>query len=482
MTPLFPDQALDPANPMLATDSYKHSHAAQLAPDIARMSAYIEARTQWEGIEDIPFFGLQAELAKLAGRVVTEAHVREATPFLRAHGLEAEAEGWMKIARAHEGRLPLRIDALPEGTIAAPGVPLVRVEGTDDDLPWLPGFLETRLLRAVWYPSTIAALSRHVVSGIADARVKTDGTAAGAHFALHDFGARGASSAETAALGGCAHLINAMGTDTVEALVLARNIYGANMAGFSIPASEHSTVTSWGGEAGELPFMQNLLRQFPSGLVACVSDSYDLMRAVRDYWGGALRDEVLARDGVLVVRPDSGDPVVIVPEVAEALWQAFGGETNAQGYRVLHEKVRIIQGDGCDRWSIPRILSALVDKGFSASNVAFGMGGGLLQKVCRDDFGFAMKVSAVRGHAGAWRDVWKDPKTAGGAKTSKKGRVATVRDADGRLCFARADQIDPAQDLLQTVLENGRITRLHRLAEIRARAALPQPGMAWAEA
>ena len=467
---LFPNGALNAANPILRTDSYKISHTAQLHPDITRMSAYIEARTPWDGIGDVVFFGLQILLARLAGPVVTEADVDEAAPFLRAHGLELEAEGWRRIAREHGGRLPLTIDALPEGMVVAPGTPMLRVENTDPALPWLPGFLETELLRAIWYPSTVCSLSRHVMRDIARRRRAT-GEPGGAEFALHDFGARGASSAETAAIGGAAHLVNAQGTDTLEALVLARNIYGADMAGFSIPATEHATVTSWGGEAGEADFMRAFLAANPTGLIACVSDSYDLMRAVRDYWGGTLRDAVLAREGTLVVRPDSGDPVAIVPEVVDALWQAFGGTVTAEGYRLLDDRVRVIQGDGCDRWSIPRILDALAGRGYAAANVAFGMGGGLLQKVNRDSFGFAMKVSAVE-RGGAWVDVWKDPKTAQGTKTSKRGRVATVRGPDDAPRFARADAIAPAEDLLRPVFRDGEILRLHRFEEIRARAAL----------
>jgi len=165
------------------------------------------------------------------------------------------------------------------------------------------------------------------------------------------------------------------------------------MAGFSIPASEHSTMTA----AGE---------------------DYDLMRAVKDYWGGALKDDVLARDGVLVVRPDSGDPLEIVPDVIEALMAKFGYDLTKQGYRILPEKVRVIQGDGVNKDSILQIMDVMIERGLAIGNIAFGMGGGLLQKVDRDSFGYAMKASAVY-YDGKWHDVFKDPITAKGTNRYK---------------------------------------------------------------
>lgn len=469
MTLIFPAKPVDAANPIFDTDSYKYSHPRQYPEDAAYVSAYVEPRKAWEGLEEIVVFGLQAELAKLQGVVVTAAHVAEAEPFLKAHGLGLHVEGWRRIVEVHGGRLPVRIEALPEGTIARPGVAQMRVENTDPALPWLPGFLETRLLRAVWYPSTVASLSRHVVGEIRKRLILTDGSDAGYEFKLHDFGARGASSHETAALGGAAHLIASRGTDTAAGLVLARNIYGAEMAGFSIPATEHSTVTSFGRE-GELAFMDRLLDLFPTGLVACVSDSYDLMRAVREYWGEALREKVLARDGVLVVRPDSGDPLTIVPEAIEALMEAFGFSETPTGYRLLNPKVRVIQGDGVDRFSIVEIMEAMMRRKLAIGNVAFGMGGGLLQKLNRDDFSWSMKVSAIQRN-GVWSDVFKDPITATGSKTSKRGRQGAVWEG-GALVARRKEEIPKGCDALEAVFEDGEILRAWSFEEIRARAKL----------
>ena len=402
--------ALDAQNPIFDTDSYKYSHATQYPEGTAYVSSYIEPRRAWDGIDRVLFFGLQIELTKLAQIRVTQGMINEAAPMLKGHGLELFLPGWQRIVDAHGGRLPVLIEALPEGTLAPVGVPQMRIQNTDPACWWLPSFLETRLLRAGWYPSTVASLSHYVMGQIRERMRVTDGSTAGSAFKLHDFGARGASSGETAAIGGLAHLVNAMGTDTAMALLYARNFYGADMAGFSIPATEHSTMTAL-GEPGELDQMRRFLAQNPTGLIACVSDSYDLMRAVRSYWGEAVRDQVLARDGVLVVRPDSGDPVQVVPDVIEALIGRFGARTTAQGYRLLHNKVRVIQGDGVNRYSMIDIMDTMIDRGLAIGNIAFGMGGGLLQKVDRDGFGYSMKASGLY-RDGRWHDVCKDPVSA----------------------------------------------------------------------
>ncbi|MHA3980721.1 nicotinate phosphoribosyltransferase [Halovulum sp. GXIMD14794] len=457
--------ALD--NPIFDTDSYKLSHFSQYPEGTEIVSSYIEARKPWGDIDYALFFGLQVELAQLAGVFVTQEMLDEAAQFLKAHGFGIHVKGWQHIIDVHGGRLPVTISALPEGTLAPVSVPQVRIENTDPACWWLPSYLETRLLRAVWYPATVGALSHHVMGEIRKRLAITDGTEAGAEFKLHDFGARGATSAVAAGLGGAAHLVNSFGTDTVAGITYARTFYGADMAGFSIPATEHSTMTAL-GEAGELEQMRKFLADNPTGLISCVSDSYDLFRAIRDYWGGELRDMVLARDGVLVVRPDSGDPVEIVPAVIEALMECFGYTETPTGYRLLSEKVRVIQGDGVDKDSIVEIMDAMMDRGLALGNIAFGMGGGLLQKLNRDTLGYAMKASAIRLN-GEWLDVFKDPKTAGGSKKSKRGRQGAMMK-DGRLVAARLEEIPPGADALEEVFRDGEILKLQTFEDVRARA------------
>lgn len=464
---LFPN-AVAADNLIFDTDSYKLSHYSQYPEGTEFVSSYIEPRRAWGDIGEVVFFGLQIELAKLQGSVVTQAMLDEATPFLKAHGFDIFVAGWQYIIDRYDGRLPVLIEALPEGTVAPIAVPQVRIENTDPQCFWLVSYLETRLLRAVWYASTVCSLSYAVMKSIRARLKTTDGSVAGAEFKLHDFGARGAASFEAAAIGGAAHLVNSLGTDTLAGLVYARNYYGADMAGFSIPATEHATMTAAGVD-GEMDQMRRFLRANPAGIIACVSDSYDLMRAVTDYWGGALRDDVLARDGVLVVRPDSGDPVQIVPDVIEALMAKFGYSTTVQGYRLLHDKVRVIQGDGVDKESIVRIMDVMMQRGLAIGNIAFGMGGGLLQKLNRDSFGYAMKASAIYRN-GAWHDVFKAPKTAGGAKTSRKGKQGAMRSDSGALVARPAANIPTGADALRPVFRNGAIVSLQSFDDIRARA------------
>ena len=294
--------------------------------------------------------------------------------------------------------------------------------------------------------------------------VSTDGLA----FKLHDFGARGASSDETAALGGLAHLVNFQGSDTVAALVAARRWYGAEMAGFSIPAAEHSTITAWGEENEEAAY-RNMLQQFAGEgrLVAVVSDSYDLWKALENLWGGSLRQEVVRNGGTVVIRPDSGDPVQVVTQTIECLIKKFGAEKNAKGFWVLPDYIRVIQGDGINPDSIAEILAAMKSRQLSAENIAFGMGAALLQKVNRDTQRFAMKASAICID-GQWRDVYKDPVTDPG-KRSKAGRLALVEE-QGRLTTVRKEAAADANRLVE-VFRNGELLQEWNLDEIRQRAA-----------
>jgi nicotinamide phosphoribosyltransferase len=378
--------------------------------------------------------GLQPFLIDVLSRPITMDDIDEAEAICAAHGEPFNRAGWEMILRDHGGFLPIAISALPEGMIVPTGVPLVQVETTDPRLPWLATFIETALLRAIWYPTTVATISRQCRLIIAAGLDKTSDDPQGQlPFKLHDFGARGVSSGQSAALGGMAHLVNFMGTDTMEALLAARRYYGADMAGFSIPAAEHSTMTSW-GRAREQDAYANMLDAF-DGLVAVVSDSYDLDAALTGIWGGALRDKVLARKGTLVVRPDSGDPVETPMRAIKTLWDAFGGTVNAKGYRVLDSHVRVIQGDGMTPDTIARLIARLIEEGFAIDNITFGMGGGLLQQVNRDTLRFAMKANAMRDADGLWRDVAKAP-----AKASKAGRQAVVR-RDGRLAAARIENV-----------------------------------------
>ena len=468
-------------NIILNTDSYKASHYLQLPPGSEELSSYIEARGSDRGWDKSLFFGLQAFLKEYLAKPVTLEMIDEAEQFWPAHGEPFNREGWLYILNKYDGYLPLEIRAVAEGTLLPNSNVMLEVSNTDPNCAWLPSYLETALLRAVWYPTAVATNSYYAKQAIWKALVESSEDPAGQiGFKLHDFGARGVSSQESAALGGMAHLVNFMGSDTVAGVLAARKYYNAPMAGFSIPASEHATITSWGGPEGEIDAFRNMIRQFakPGSLVACVSDSYDIYHAVKELWGSRLKKEILESGATLVVRPDSGDPERVPVEIVSLLAENFGTSTNSKGYRVLPPAVRVIQGDGITAESLPRILANLLNAGFSADNIAFGMGGGLLQQVNRDSLKFAMKCSALKVD-GYWRDVFKDPVTDPG-KRSKKGRLALVLEKGAYRTIRREDRSPEQQDLLRPVYRNGRILEVSNFEEIRERASeafAPEEGL-----
>lgn len=458
-------------NLLLNTDSYKTSHWLQYPPQTEYLSSYIEPRG---GIfEETVFFGLQAFLKEYLTTPITQQDIDEADIMLAAHGVPFYKAGWQYILDQYQGYLPVAIEAVPEGTVLPNKNAVVQVINTDPQCYWLVSYLETALLRAVWYPSTVASLSYACKKIIRAGMEKSAESLSSLPFKLHDFGSRGASSLETAALGGLAHLVNFSGTDTLSALVAASRWYGMQstelMPAFSIPAAEHSTITSWGRE-GEVDAYRNMLKQFGGAgkVVAVVSDSYDLWNAIDQLWGDLLKQQVETTGGVLVIRPDSGDPVKVVRESLIRLANRFGYRINSKGYKVLPDYVRLIQGDGINPVSLQNILDAIMDAGFSADNIAFGMGGGLLQQVDRDTLGWAMKASAAQV-AGEWRDVYKDPITSK-AKRSKRGRLALIKTSQGIQTIRQAE-LDGQQNLLLPVYYNGKLLREDSLTEIRARTA-----------
>lgn len=456
-------------NPLLATDSYKQSHFRQYPPEARQISAYVEARTN-PFSDDVLFFGLQAYLRKALQRPISDKDIERAAQICSAHGVPFNREGWQQIVDDHAGLLPLEIKALPEGSLVPSGVPLVQLENTDDRMPWLTTWVETALLRAVWYPSTVATMSfkckQVIYRGLLATSEEPDQQIP---FKLHDFGARGVSSSESAALGGMAHLVNFAGTDTMEALEAALEFYDAEVAGYSIPAAEHSTMTSWGPER-ETAAYANMLDQFArkDKLVAVVSDSYDIHNAVRNIWCGTLKDQVLASGATVVIRPDSGSPVETPLKVLETLWQSYGGTENAKGARVLNPAVRVIQGDGMTLATIEQLVAEMVRKRWSLDNIAFGMGGGLLQHVNRDTMRFAMKANAMKTEDGQWKDVFKMP-VSDPNKASKAGRQAVVFQ-NGQLVARKFDEVDPADDQLKVVYRDGMLHESSSFDDVRARA------------
>jgi nicotinamide phosphoribosyltransferase len=460
-------------NPLLLTDSYKYTHAPQYPPRTTSIYSYFESRGGL--FKDTVFFQLQYLLKEYLSQRITIHDIVEARELCRDHfgnpNLFNE-HGFMALLHKHSGRWPVIIKAVPEGAVIPTHNVLMTVENTDPELPWVTNFLETLLVQ-VWYGTTVATLSREMKK-IINAALEKTGDPALIDFKLHDFGCRGVSSMESAAIGGMAHLVNFKGTDTVPGLMGARKYYGEAMAGFSIPAAEHSTITSW-GRTGEVDAYRNMLTRYPKGLVAVVSDSWSIHDACSAIWGGVLRETVLAREGTVVIRPDSGTPHKVVPEVLDIIGAKFGFHVNDKFFKVLNPKVRVIQGDGIDYEETKRILGAMIERGWSADNIAFGMGGGLLQKVNRDTQNFAFKCSSATVD-GSTVDVYKQPATQS-MKHSKKGRLKLVRFGDAWTTWSNSTPNlphawDAVDDSLVEVFRDGELKVDYSFESVRKRAAL----------
>ena len=457
---------LSDTNIIVDTDSYKASHFLQYPPHTTRLFSYLESRGG--KYPATRFFGLQYILKRYLSTVVTAADVEEARALIVAHGEPFPYDGWMRVVNTHGGKLPLEVRAVPEGTLVPTHNVLMTVTNTDPELPWLVGWFETMLMR-VWYPTTVATQSYYLKQIIRKALEDTsDHAEAELPFKLHDFGSRGVSSRESAGLGGLAHLTNFMGSDTLEALRTGRNYYGTDVAAYSIPAAEHSTITSW-GKAHEVEAYRNMVNTFakPGAVFAVVSDSYDLKYAINVHWGETLRQQVEESGATLVVRPDSGEPAAMVRLAVRALDAKFSSDLNSKGYKVLRH-VRVMQGDGIDEESIREILQTVTGDGFSAENVGFGMGGALLQQVNRDTQRFAYKASAglIDGH---FQPIYKDPVTDPG-KRSKDGVLDLVME-NGRYVTKQYQTFETEfpGSVLRVVFRNGELLVDDTLDEVRGR-------------
>lgn len=467
-------------NLLLLADAYKYSHHKLYYPGTSTIYSYMESRGGQ--FNDTVFYGLQYFLKHyLEGKVITKEKIDEAAEFLpQVFGRDDvfDRTKFDYILNKYDGKLPVRIKAVPEGSVVPVNNVMMTIENTDPQCFWLTNFLET-LLMQVWYPSTVSTLSREIRKIVQSYYNDTASTSAqgGVDFVLNDFGFRGVSSVESAGLGGSAHLLNFRGSDTIIGSVLAKNYYNADKVyGLSVPATEHSVCTLL-GEEGEVEIFRHVLKTFSTGIVACVSDSFDIFRACSEYWGEDLKELVLSRDGVLVIRPDSGDPVFTLLKVFSILMNKFGFTINDKGYKVLPPQVRVIQGDGVNIDMIRFIYGALKVNGISAENLILGMGGALLQKVDRDTQKFAFKCSYAEVN-GKPVDVQKNPveldahgQLVQSFKKSKAGKLKLILKNNQYQTVRQGTEPD-FEDQLVTVFENGTLSNLNNFDEVRARATL----------
>jgi len=455
-------------NLILNTDSYKLGHYLQYPQGTRAISSYIITRGH-SSRPEIMFFGLQMFLKAYLARPVTLTDIDEAEELATLHGQPFDRAGWTRILNVHGGYLPLRIDALPEGQAIRRGVPVLQVVNTDPHLPWLTAYTETALLRAVWYPSTVATLSWRLRQTIEPFLARTsDNADERSALMVSDFGARSTTSLEQAALGGVAHLLHFHLSDSLPAIRHARRYYGALMAGRSLPASEHTTMTAW-GQSREAQAYANMIEHFARfGAYSVVSDSYDLHNAVSEIWGKQLQPQVRAAGATLIVRPDSGDPIDTPVQVVAQLAYAYGTHLNGKGFKVLDNHVRVLQSDGVTLQDIQMILGRLEGMGFAAENISFGVGSTLLQKLSRDTLSFTMLASAMQDDSGSWHDIGRravNPRE----RPLPSGRQAVVKDGLDLLGMPLAE-LGRRDNMLQPVWQDGRLLKDWGFEEIRARA------------
>lgn len=448
---------------ILQTDGYKPSHWKMYPKNLTQMVSYLESRGG--DFDKVMFIGLQYYILRyLVGKVVTREDIEFADKFLADYFGDStifNRAGWEYILNEHDGYLPLIIRAIPEGTITKKHVVQMTIETTDPHCAWLVNYTETLLMK-IWYPCTVGTQSfflREFVDKILD---KT-GDPSLALFKVHCFGYRGIAAEEQSYLAG-AHLVSFRGSDTLGGVRAMQMYYDGGNCANSIAATEHSIMCVHSKNKNDLNAFEKILDAFPNGLLACVSDTYDIFRACE--WAGTiLKEKILARNGVLILRPDSGDPEKIVPKCLNILWKYFGGIVNEKGYKVLHPKIRIIQGDGMNYKSIQSLYNCLEKMGWSADNLAVGSGGGLIQIMNRDTLKFAIKAcGALVGNE--WIDIYKDPITDPG-KTSKFGIHKTVL-RNGEIFSAPITYDAPGTtDLLHTVFENGYMVRKYTLDDVK---------------
>ncbi|XP_071514858.1 nicotinamide phosphoribosyltransferase-like [Panulirus ornatus] len=461
-------------NVILLVDCYKSCHYKVYPPGTTTLYSYFESRGG--KFPYTVFFGLQYILKRwLCGPVVTKAMVQEAKEVIGAvFGRDDvfNEEGWNYLVEHHGGRLPLRIRAVPEGTVVPTKNVLFTVENTDPALPWLTNFFETLLVQT-WYPMTVATNSRVFKQILHHYMNMTHDNLETVAFLMHDAGYRGVSSVESAALGGAAHMINFKASDTVAGSSLLRKFYHLQgVAGFSTPSSEHSTVTSWGREH-ELDAHRHMFQTYSKGDVGCVCDSYDIWKCLEEMWCGELKDLVLergTRGGCVYLRPDSGDTKEVTLKCLEILEKVYETETNSKGYKVLPSCVRVVQADGVNHKTLWSTLEHLKDHGWSTYNAYFGAGSALLQQVNRDTQKCAFKVSYAEVD-GRGVEVYKQPITDPG-KNSKRGRLTLQREDDGTYTTIESGKGDPSKDLLVTVFENGEMVKDYTFQEIQQRAEI----------
>lgn len=487
-------------NPLTCIDFYKSGHIFQYPEGTELVYSNFTARSDklrnipddiWTG--KLVFFGLQYFIRSFLIEAWNVNFFQKPKDFVVGRykrrldlALGPDVVSVKHIESLHDlGYLPIMIKALPEGAKVPMRVPVLTIQNTKPEFFWLTNYLETILSAYLWKACTSATIAYHYKILLAKYAETTGADPGFVQFQGHDFSFRGMSGLEDAALSGAAHLTSFVGTDTIPAIDLLEEYYYANadneLIGCSVPATEHS-VMCMGTKESELQTFKRLITKiYPKGIVSIVSDTWDFYKVITEY-AKVLQPEIMARDGKIVFRPDSGDPVKIIcgdpaanpgtPQymgAVQCLWVLFGGTTTPKGYKVLDPHVGLIYGDSITLERAEKILFKLKAKGFASSNIVFGIGSYTYQHVTRDTFGFAVK-STYGKVKGQGREIFKDPVTDNGIKKSARGMLKIVLGPQG---YELVDRLTPkddfSDDCLQLVFEDGRLVKHAKLNEIRKR-------------
>lgn len=483
--------------PIFQTDGYKQFHHLMYPEGITLLSSNMTPRSfkRLPGCTHAVFFGLQYYIKKY---LIEEWNTFFSTPFAeverqykRFHkhfsGCDVTVDHWKKL---HDlGYMPIAITALPEGSLVPEKVPFYTICNTHPDFAWLVNFLETQMSTVIWDMTTVATIARMYRQKL-DKWAEKTGDPSFVQWQGHDFAMRGRSSIETAYACQAGHLLSFTGTDTIPAVFMLEDYYDANiekeLVGGSVPATEHSVMTSYGKEE-EIVAFERLLDLFPEGILSVVSDSFDLWKVCTEYVT-TLKDKIMSRNGKLVIRPDSGDPVDIVCGtikgpidynfavtneeigVVELLWNVFGGTVNEKGYKVLDPHIGVIYGDSITLDRAEQICARLEAKGFASTNVVFGIGSYTYNHNTRDTLGIAIKATycEVNGEA---REIFKDPVTDDGVKKSARGLLKVVK-VNGEFMLKdrckKAELAEPDNEL-EVVFMKGELVNKTTFSEIKER-------------
>ena len=503
----------------LLCDFYKVSHREQYPKGTEYVySTWTPRTSRIKGIDKVVAFGFQGFIKEYLIDYFNEnffsrdkVDIIEEYKRVIKYCLFVSEPDTQHIEDLHDlGYLPIEITALPEGTLVPIRVPMLTICNTDKRFFWLTNYLETLLSCELWQPSTSATLAYEYKKLLTKWVEKTGGDLDFVQFQGHDFSMRGMGSLESAKISGAGHLTSFSGTDSVPAILYLEDNYGADISkglvGCSVNATEHSVMCA-GGKNDEFETYRRLIEDvYPTGIVSIVSDTWDLWNTLTDIIP-RLKESIILREGKVVIRPDSGDPVDIIcgldgffksegvnlsysnyikdfdhevsepafKGVIELLWDTFGGTINDKGYKVLDPHIGAIYGDAITLDRCEQICSRLAAKGFASTNIVFGIGSFTYQYNTRDTFGFALKSTHVTIN-GKEYNIFKDPITDDGTKKSQTGRVVVLEDKDGELYFEDGFTYREAawhlEDKLQTILDNGKLCNETTLDEVRGRLCI----------